>query len=396
MFEPNRSTGRLAGILLVILIVGACDKNSDDPAGTFSKTFGFEYQDEGAAVQQTAAGGYIIVGTTNSYQTLADVWLLKTDRYGEEEWSQVFGGSGFDRGLALDQTADGGFIIGGYTESSGAGLKDAWIIKTDSRGNRQWDKIYGAANDDICYDIKQTGDGGYIICGTTTQAGQGLSDIWLIRTDPGGERQWNQTYGYSGSADQGYAVLETLTGDFVVVGYTSPGDFGFSDLRLLRTDNQGAIIWDIIYGGDDYDEGYSVCETSDGGWVLAGSAESYGNGLDDIWLIKLDADGEIAWERVFGGDGRDLARSVVETFDGGFIVVGATNSFNTGDYDVWVVKTDSSGSQLWNKSYGGELDDGGNSICRTADGGYIITGYTNSAGNGGDLWLLKIDSQGNY
>ena len=380
-----------------VFIIGACEQNPESIAITFSKTFGYDYMNSGDSVQETQDGGYIIVGTTNSYETLADIWMIKTDQNGEEEWSQIYGGNGIDRGFAVDQTNDGGFIIGGYTESFGNGLKDVWIIKTDSIGNTQWEYTFGDIKDDYCNDIKQTTDGGYIVCGATTLPHMGHCDIWLFKIDLNGSQLWNATFSYENSADQGFSVVETMSGDFVVAGYSSPGSYGFADLRLFKTDAQGTLIWDKLYGGGDYDEGYAVCETMSGGLVVAGTSESFGNGLDDGWLIKTDSAGELEWEQIFGGDNRDIANDIAETIEGGFIMTGSTNSFNNGDYDNWVIKTDINGNMIWEQIYGGDRDDGGRAISQTSDGGYIITGYTYSFGTGNsDLWLLKIDSQGNY
>ena len=380
-----------------VFIIGACEQNPESIAITFSKTFGYDYMNIGESVQETQDGGYIIAGTTNSYETLADIWMIKTDQNGEEEWSQIYGGDGFDRGFAVDQTNDGGFIIGGYTESFGNGLKDVWIIKTDSSGNTQWEYTFGDIKDDYCNDIKQTTDGGYIVCGATTLPHMGHCDIWLFKIDLNGSQLWNATFSYENSADQGFSVVETMSGDFVVAGYSSPGSYGFADLRLFKTDAQGTLIWDKLYGGGDYDEGYAVCETMSGGLVVAGTSESFGNGLDDGWLIKTDSAGELEWEQIFGGDNRDIANDIAETIEGGFIMTGSTNSFNNGDYDNWVIKTDINGNMIWEQIYGGDRDDGGRAISQTSDGGYIITGYTYSFGTGNsDLWLLKIDSQGNY
>ena len=380
-----------------VFIIGACEQNPESIAITFSKTFGYDYMDSGDSVQETQDGGYIIAGTTNSYETLADIWMIKTDQNGEEEWSQIYGGNGIDRGFAVDQTNDGGFIIGGYTESFGNGLKDVWIIKTDSSGNTRWEYTFGDIKDDYCNDIKQTTDGGYIVCGATTLPHKGHCDIWLIKIDLNGTQLWDATFSYENSADQGFSVVETMSGDFVVAGYSSPGSYGFADLRLFKTDALGTLIWDKLYGGDDYDEGYAVCETMSGGLVVAGTSESFGNGLDDGWLIKTDSAGELEWEQIFGGDNRDIANDIAETIEGGFIMTGSTNSFNNGDYDNWVIKTDINGNMIWEQIYGGDRDDGGRAISQTSDGGYIITGYTYSFGTGNsDLWLLKIDSQGNY
>lgn len=384
-------------LLITVSFIGCVVIEVDEPEITFSKTFGFDYFATGESVKQTADGGYIVVGTINTYHTLADLWLLKTDQNGDAEWSIRFGGSGFDYGKVVNLTDDGGYIIGGYTESQGNGLKDAWIIKTDSSGSVEWEQTFGFSNEDYCYDIIQTDDKGYILCGAVTMPGYSQCDIWIIKTDGSGNEEWNASFGYTNSADQGFSILETMNGDYVITGYSSPGIYGFADLRILKIDNGGNLIWDKQFGGNDYDEGYCTVETSDGGYAIAGTPESYGNGLDDFWLIRTDSMGVVEWDRIYGGDQRDEISAVIETVDGGFTMVGKTNSFGTGDYNVWAINTDGNGNVIWDRTYGGELDDGGKSICQTTDGGFIITGFTYSFGTGnGDLWLLKIDGDGYY
>ncbi len=387
----------LASLLIGVLSFNGCEKEQKYANPTFSKTFGYDYKDVGESVQETRDGGFIIIGTTNSYETLSDIWLIKTDSEGEEEWSQVYGGAGFDEGYAVDQTSDGGFIIGGYTSSIGNGLKDAWVIKTNSLGAVEWEITYGNSKDDCCYDIRQSTDGGYIICGTTTLQNNNLCDILVVKIDSVGTIMWDSSIGDNDSADQGFSVTETSSGDFVIVGYSSPGINGFSDIRLFKMSTSGTLIWDKIYGGDDYDEGYAVCETTGGGLIITATMESYGNGLDDGCLIKTDSTGVTEWQQILGGAGRDIANDITINADGDFLMVGSTNSFGNGYYDNWIIKTNAEGNLVWEQIYGDDLDDGGKAISPTSDGGYIITGYTYSYGSGNcDLWLLKIDSLGFY
>ncbi|WP_337866045.1 hypothetical protein [Ignavibacterium sp.] len=208
---------------------------------------------------------------------------------------------------------------------------------------------------------------------------------------------WTKTIGGS-NVDIGYCVQETSDGGFIITGYTrSFGSMSGRNLLFVKTDSFGNTIWVNGYGGNNDDEGNSVVQTSDGGFVACGYTKSYGSGGNDVYLIKVDANGNQLWDRIFGGPSDEEAYSMVQTSDGGFLLAGATSSFGAGSRDIWLIKTDQSGNQQWTKTIGGLSSDGARSIAKTSDGGYIITGWTLSYGPGsiGNLWLVKTDSLGN-
>ena len=349
---------------------------------SFSAIFGGAGIDWGYSVRQTSDGGYIIAGWTASYGAGGyDVWLIKTDSSGNKVWDKTFGAG---EGYSVQQTSDGGFVVTGYTASSGAGFADVWLIKTDAAGNKVWDKTFGGAGDDYGNSVRQTTDGGYIIAGIT-----GTYDVWLIKTDSLGNRVWDRTFG-GADYDWGGSVRQTSDGGYVISGYTKSYGAGGEDVWLIKTDASGNVVWDTTFGGSGDDEGNSVQQTSDGGYIIAGWTDSYGVGESDVWLIKTDASGNKVWDRTFGGPGFDGGQSVQQASDGGYVITGYTQSYGAGSSDVWLVRTDASGNKVWDKTFGGLGDDEGCSVQQSSDGGYVITGRTDY-----DLWLVKTDADGN-
>jgi hypothetical protein len=362
----------------------------DPPREEWNETFGGTNYDEGRSVQQTTDGGYIITGYTNSFGAGGyDVLLIKTDSNGSKEWDKTFGGEEDDKGYSVQQTSDGGYIITGYTHSFAVGGYDVWLIKTDSNGSKEWNETFGGTNFDEGFSVQQTTDGGYIVTGRTSSYGNGGHDVWLIKTDSNGIEEWNETYG-GPLYDYGYCVQQTTDGGYIIAGFSGAGHF---DVWLIKTNSNGLKKWDKTFGGVASDGGYSVQQTVDGGYILIGVTSSYGAGGSDAWLIKTDSNGDKEWDELFGGTDVDIGFSVQQTADEGYIITGYIFTYSTQNYDAWLVKTDSDGYKEWDETFGDTDIDTGYFGQETADEGYILTGRTDSYGSGGhDVWLIRIES----
>ncbi|MCX6639617.1 MAG: hypothetical protein NTW14_03925 [bacterium] len=364
------------------------------PDTLWTRTFGGNDWDVGLSVQQTLDGGYIILGYTESYGSgNSDVYLIKTDSNGNQIWQRTFGGSNDEDAESVQQTADGGYIITGSTKSYGSGDYDVYLIKTDANGNETWHRTFGGSDADFGSSVQHTSDGGYIIAGSTWSFGAGGSDVYLIKTNADGDLVWTRTFGGSNN-DIGQCVQQTLDGGYVITGYTQSYGIG-ADLYLVKTDSEGYQIWQRTFGGSGGDYGQSVLQTSDGGYIIVGFMDPYGSAYSDVYLIKTNADGDSVWTRTFGDIGWDVGSSIQQITDGGYVIAGWTGSYGAGNLDVYLIKTDAEGNQIWQRTFGGSGSDWGNSVLQTADGGYAIAGRTNSYGEGSyDVYLIKTDAGG--
>jgi hypothetical protein len=382
-----------SSILFFTMIVTAVAM-AQPPDTLWTRTFGGGSEDIGNGVQHTTDGGYIVTGYTYSYGAgSADVWLIKTDSLGNQQWNSTFGGSGSDVGQSVQQTNDGGYVIAGYTRSYGAGGSDVWLIKTDSNGDSLWTRTFGGSSYDYGYSVQQTSDGGYIIVGYTSSYGAGGYDVWLIKTDSDGDSLWTRTFGGSNS-DEGYSVQQTNDGGYVITGWTNSYGAGSTDVWLIKTDSNGDSLWTRTFGGGDEDRGNRVQQTDDGGYVITGWTSSYGAGSYDVWLIKTESDGNCLWTRTFGQSYFDWGNCVQQTTDGGYIISGCIGAYSPGSANVWLIKTDPLGVQQWQRTFGGSGGEDGNSVQQTADGGYVIAGQTTSYGAGMyDVWLIRLAAE---
>jgi hypothetical protein len=354
----------------------------------WAKTFGGADSEVGNSVDLTQDGMYIITGfTESSGEGSGDVWLVKVDAAGDPVWTKTFGGMANDEGNSVRQTQDGGYVIAGRTKSFGAGYYDVWLIKTDSDGNKLWDKVYGGAEGDRAYSVQQTRDGGYIIVGFTESFGTGDYDVWLLKTDANGDTLWTRTFGDS-TREWGSSVQQTSDGGYIVSATVESLGLGCEGW-LLKTDSMGMLVWSRTYSSVGLADARSVHQTPDGGYIVVG-----GTG-HKLALLKTDVEGNKVWSRAYGGEVDDYGFSVCATPDGRYVAAGLTQSYGEGVCDFWLVKVDVDGDPMWGRTYGGPRFDVPLSVRQTKDGGFVVVGYTDSYGAGGqDVWLIKTGPNG--
>lgn len=406
------------------------------------------------SVQLTLDGGFIITATSSSSNSGNvsdfnhgdfDIWMVKLNSTGAIEWEKLMGGSGYDRANAVQQTSDGGYIVGAYSTSSSSGtvsgvnhgLEDYWVIKLDAEGNIIWEKLLGGSGTDYLQSILQLSDGGYLVSGHSNSSSsgnvsgtnRGSSDYWVVRLDASGNIVWNKLMGGAQSETEP-SIIATADGNYILAGKTLSsisGDVtgtnhGNYDMWLVKINDSGTILWNKLFGGSGADYHRSLKLTSDNGFIVSGYTTSSANGdvsgtnngSNDYWVIKLNASGNKEWDKILGGSGSDIVNSVIITNDGNYVLAGYSNSSNSGNvsmishgsYDYWIIKLDSSGTLIWENLFGGNGDEVPFSIFQNPDGSYTIFGYSEneSVGNGNqvnllgrggiDVWIIRINKDG--
>ncbi len=318
-----------------------------------------------------------------------------------QTWLKTYGGEYSDYGYAIRQTSDGGYIVAGSTEPSDEGYSNAWVTKLDQAGNVLWQKTYGASSSDSVNSIQQTSDGGYIVAGSTESFGEGYIDVWVLKLDSNGEVLWLKTYGAVGD-DYANSVQQTSDGGYIIVGYTSSFGVGDLDVWVLKLRSDGSVDWQKRYdgsGGDDYAN--SVQQTSDGGYIIAGYTSPLGNSRGgDAWVLKLQSNGDVLWQKTYGNEREDTALAIQQTVDGGYIVAGYTHPSPSDPrlyyrYIAWVIKLGQQGDVLWQNNYEVDFDTFANSIQQTPDGGFIVAGKTGGAeGSFFKALVIKLNPDG--
>jgi len=366
----------------------------------WEKTFGGPDADSGYSVDQTTDGGYIITGSTSSFGAGgSDLYLVKVDSSGDFEWQATFGGPHTDSGRSVQQTSDGGYVVAGHRSGSDFGFFcDVYLVKTDALGNLEWEETFGPLLSlDIGYSVQQTHDGGYVVGGWVQPLeSSDEGGFYLVKTDSSGNLEWERILGLT-HLDRAASVEQTTDGGYVLAGEThsSLPALGAPDTYLVKTDASGDIEWTQRFGNELQDHGYAVQQTSDGGYIVAGNllleSGSTLNSHSQVYLVKTDASGELEWEATFGGHDHEWGYSVQQTADDGYIAAGYTESFGAGQGDVYVVKAGPYGALEWQVAFGGSDWEDGRSVQQTTDGGYIVVGVTYSFGAGsGDVYVIKL------
>ena len=349
--------------------------------------------DKGHAILQTNDGGYIITGVTDSSNGSKDITVIRTDQWGLPLWSRGYGTAGWDEGNAIIETYDGNYVVTGFMTDTVNGGWDLAIVKINATGDVLWTKTYGNGgmgfgNMNIGFDIKETSDSGYIVVGLTKNGTvPGKANVFILRTNSIGDTLWTKMYGGS-TFSYGQAVEQTADGGFIITGTTAmPG----GGILLLKISAIGDSLWARSYGEVSpsvFGGGYDIEIINNSEYLIAGWISL--NGARDVFLIKADSTGDTLWTKIIGGNGEDEARSVKQTTDGGFIITGLTNSFGAGDDDVYLIKTDSAGNITWTETYGFVFDDIGESVIQTSDGGLAIVGTSDRGSGDTQVWFMKI------
>lgn len=436
---------------LVLLFLFTLQTNAQEVK--WDKTLGGDSWDRLRHIQKTSDGGYILGGTSLSGQSGdksapsrgdSDYWVVKLDAEGNKLWDKSFGGSGRDELQSVQQTSDGGYILGGSSASGISGDKtentkggfDYWVIKLDADGNKIWDKTFGGSSSDQLYDLQQSNDGGYILGGTSfsgisgdkTEASRGEGDYWVVKIDENGVKEWDRTFGgdrldYLSSLDQtadgGYILGGTS--DSNASGDKSEGWKGSVDITLeafdywvVKLDADGNKEWDKTIGGHNFDSLNEVMQTTDGGYILGGSSvsgisgdksEASSGGESDFWLVKLDEQGNVAWDRTFGADKGEQLSALLEITNGGYLLGGTSYASDMGgtgepgEDDFWVLMVNAAGEKQWDRYIGGDGTDVLSSMDLTDDGGYILGGSSTSGTSRDktepniglfDYWVVKL------
>ncbi len=419
------------------------------PEKLWDKTIGGSSTDQLRSLIQTSDGGFLLGGYSTSNVSSEksedckggyDYWVIKLDANKNISWDKTIGGSSYEYLTSMIQTSDGGFLLGGYSISNSSfdksedsrGSYDYWIVKLNSNGDKLWDKTLGGIMNDVCNSIILTSDNGYLLAGRSesnisvdkSENSKGLSDFWIVKLDINGNKLWDKTIG-GNEVDICTSVCQTEDGGYLlggesysnVSGDKSENCRGTYDYWIVKVDSNGNKIWDKTLGGSSTDRCLSAIQTSDGGYIVGGYSDSNASGeksesskgSNDYWVVKLDANKNISWNKTIGGDGWDFFRTMIQTANGDYLLGGVSYSNISGDKsetphggnDFWIVSLDQNGNKKWDKEIGGGSEDDCFSIIQTGDFSYFLGGISSSnisadksenSRGGNDYWIVKLGS----
>lgn len=360
----------------------------------WARSYGGSSNDWFQSVLATSDGGSVTAGVTESFGAgLADLGVAKLTRTGEVIWHKAYGGGVPDRGGSIQATADGGYVMAGHTRSFSSSY-DFWVLTLSAEGVPLLQKAFGGAGFEVAYSIRPTQDGGYWVGGWTNSFGAGGYDFWIVRLHSDGTLARQKTLGGAGQ-DLLYSMETTSDDGCIVTGATRSFGAGDYDFWILKLRSDDSVEWQKTFGGSSEDIPASLRKTSNGGFVVAGSTLSFGAGSHDAWVMELNAAGEVVWQKTYGGTEEDRAEHIQPTRDGGYLVTGRTKSFRASGYDCWLMKLDATGQLLWQNRYGGAADEIAWSAREIPEEGFLLVGQTSTFGAGGmDGWVLKVDRDG--
>jgi len=378
--------------IYVILLILFKISMAQEPDTAWTGAYGNEDDESGQSVVESLDNGFIVAGTRTPSVGFSNGVLLKTDDRGDILWTNTLGEGATIESDVVWQADDGNIFVAG--DINRGSFSDMYLCKLNSDGDSLWLKAYGGDSNENTNDMVQTSDNGFVITGWTVSYGSGSFDVYLVRTDSEGDTLWTKTFGGTEN-DIGNSVKETQDGGFIVAGFSNSFSDNNNDIYLIKTDENGDTLWTKTFKINGNDIARSVIQTSDGGYAICGDTDSFGE-EKDFYLVKTNNDGDTLWTKIYGGNGTEIASSIRETEDEGMIMVGRTNSFGEGFDDVYILRTDSEGDTSsgsgWVKIIGGGSFDQANSVKQTNDGGFIVAGETSSFSQNSDIYLIRLES----
>jgi hypothetical protein len=379
---------------LLLFIFGMLPLVNDAQTITFQQIYQGNVDRSGRDVIQTSDGGYLLAAMTeNSIPGDSDMYIIKTNPYGDTLWTKTYGGNKPEYPYSALELGNGDYFILGYTDSYGAGDYDLWLLRINSTGTVLWSKTYGDTGDDQGKEIIPTSDGNYLLAGRSNGPGTADYDGLLIKIDPAGNELWKKFLGGTGY-ETIRSVAECSDGGFAFTGQTTTWGSGNGDIWLAKTNSTGDLTWSKTFGGTNIDDGNGLVVNSDGSIVLTAETNSFGSGLMDVQVLKTDDQGNQVWNKFYGGTNKDVSKTIVKTTDGGYFVGCISRSFGWINPEMWLLKLDASGDLMWSRNYGSWDHEHCHSAKQTSDGGYIALGHTKSYGPFVKIMLVKLDQFG--
>ncbi len=358
----------------------------------------------GMSVFTTSAGGVFLVGYASDYaQSAPNLYAVNFAPNGDTLWARVLGGLSWDSGYDGIETSDGGFLAVGSTQSFGTFVYDFYVVRFNAQGDTLWTRVIDGAGDnrnDEAHAVVQTPDGGFAIAGYSYVHGGFHQNAYVVKLDVSGNMMWTSTVG-GGQGEIAEDIILTKDNGLVVVGGSGSYSVANSDMYVYKLDENGNLLWTRTIGGSRSDYAYAVAETNDGHLVVAGATNSYGEGAAGTWeatdayIVMLDADGDTVWTRTVGGDNYEEIRDVIISSDGYIMAAGFSRTYGLGFMDAYVIKMNLQGDLIWAKTFGNSEVNMAFGITEIDQGSFLLTGRTHYAAYGRDVFMAWLDSDGN-